>query len=53
MKKTYQNPTVEVVIISGLHLMAGSFQDETTGAKFSTAGETGTMDARDYDFDED
>ena len=56
MKKTYNNPTLEVVVIATQNkMLAGSnystsdFGGETGG----TNGKTITVDGRGFDFDED
>ena len=51
MKKTYSNPSLEVIKIATQHQML-AFSDQTTGTKFDTTGTTATMDARRGWFDD-
>jgi len=53
MKKTYMNPSLEVVKIAAQQVLAGSITDAVTGTKFDSEAETETMDGRGFDFDED
>ena len=54
MKKTYMNPTCEVVKIAGLQLLTGSNpEDVFSKSGVGTTSETSGNMARDYDFDFD
>ena len=54
MKKTYMNPTCEVVKIAGLQLLTGSNpEDGFSKSGVGTTSETSGNMARDYDFDFD
>ena len=49
MKKTYINPTLEVVKIKAQQLLSTS--DPQSGAKFDPSASSSTMDSHDDDFD--
>ena len=49
MKKTYMNPTMKVVKIQTRMILANSL----TGVGFNKDAETGTMDSRVFDFDDE
>ena len=53
MKKTYINPAMEIVKVQTQQMLAGSITDEVTGTKFDSQAETGTMDGRSFDFDDE
>jgi len=51
MKKTYSNPSLEVIKTATQQMLALS--DSTTGTKFDTTQTTSDMDGRSFDFDEE
>ena len=54
MKKTYSNPTIEVVKIQTVGMLAESFgQGEFGGQTGGTSGGGITVNGRDFDFDDE
>ena len=53
MKKTYINPTLEVVKIQTVGMLAGSLGQNDTSASVNGSGEYTNQLGRDYDFDDE
>ena len=53
MKKTYINPNIEVVMMATRQQNMLVTSDPNSGVLFDPTAETGTMDAREFTFDEE
>ena len=53
MKKTYQNPTLEVVRIHPVNMLVSSPDGATNGLDTNNSVGAGDIDARGFDFDDE